>query len=115
MNRREGARIHGLRRWEEWLEGRLSPHGLVRKAPGVQTGDAVWRVGFRDDTRARIHVTDRALRVDDEAFEALVDDLEELDWIRLLKAARPGGIRIHADGGIDELDPEGAERDRDAD
>lgn len=59
--------------------------------------------------------TDRALRVDDEEFEALVDDLEELDWIRRLEAARPGGIRNHPDGGVDELDPDCAERNRDAD
>ncbi len=46
-----------------------------------------------------------------DEFETLVHQLEEPDWIALLEAARPGGIRIHVDGGIEEVDPAGAERD----
>ncbi len=108
----ENQRLQGLLRWEEWLEGRLSPHGLVREdRKNSLTSDAVWRVGFRDDTRARVHVTERAIRLDKNEFEELLPRLEELDWISLLEAARPGGIRIHADGGIEEVDPEGAERE----
>lgn len=108
----ENERLQGLLRWEEWLEGRLSPHGIVLEdAEDSETGDAIWRIGFRDDTRARVRVIDRALRLSQEVFGELVTQLEELDWIALLEAARPGGIRIHADGGIEEVDPEGAERE----
>lgn len=108
----DSDRLQGLLRWEEWLEGRLSPHGIVREdRDDSPASDAVWRVGFRDDTRARVHVTERAVRLDKDEFEALLLRLEELDWIGLLEAAQPGGIRIHADGGIEEVDPEGAERD----
>ncbi len=105
-------RFHGLRRWQEWIGGRLSPHGIVLEdGEDFETSDAIWRVGFRDDTRARVRVTDRAVRLSEEEFDELVGRLEELDWIGLLEAARPGGIRIHADGGIEEVDPEGAEKE----
>lgn len=55
-------------------------------------------------------MTDRAVRLSEEGFDQLTDQLERIDWLGMLKAARPGGIRIHADGGIDEVDPEEAER-----
>lgn len=42
-----------------------------------ETSDAVWRVGFRDDTRARAYVTDRAVRLSEDEFEELVHQLEE--------------------------------------
>lgn len=75
------------------------------------TSDAVWRVGFRDDTRARIHVTGRAIRLSQEEWDELVGQLEDLDWIGLLKVAWPGGLPIHKDGAVERLRPEGTEKD----
>lgn len=48
----------------------MSPHGIVLKdGKDSDTSDALWRAGFRDDTRARVRVTERALRRSGEEFE----------------------------------------------
>lgn len=103
-------RLHGLKRWEDYLAARIKPWGIVREtADHEKTHDAIWRVGFPDDSRARVHVTDGALRLDEDGFEALVTHLEEADCLGLLRAASPGGIRIYPEGGLEELGPEGIE------
>lgn len=103
-------RLQSLRRWEECLEVRLSSHGIVREhRQDSAASDAVWLVGFRDDTRAQTHVTKSALRLEEEECDELLIQLKEMDWISLLKAAWPGKIRIDADGGIEEVDSVGPE------
>lgn len=100
-------RARGLLRWEEWLEGRLSPHGVIREKPGdPESGEVVWRVSFRDETRAWVHVTERAVRLDQDVFEDLTDGLERIGWIHLIERARPGGLRIHQNGAIKAVPPE---------
>lgn len=104
-------RLHGLKRWEDYLTARIKPWGIVRETgDDPETRDAVWRVGFPDDTRARVRVTDEALRLDEDGFEALVGRLEEADCLGLLRAASPGGIRIYPGGELEELGPEGVEK-----
>lgn len=103
------ARLQGVRRWEEWLEGRLSPNGIVLEdAEEFETSDAVWRIEFRDGTRAKLHVTDRALRLSREESDQIIDLLETVNWLRLLNDVKPGGIRVQADGGLEEVGPQGA-------
>lgn len=111
MQNTDSDRLHGLRRWDEWLTARIKPWGIVRETgDDPETRDALWRIGFPDDTRARIRVADEAVRLGEEGFEELTLELEERDWMGLLKTVRPGGIRIHADGRLDEVGPEGVER-----
>ena len=104
-------RLHGLRRWNEYLEARIKPWGIVRESDrDPETDDAVWRVGFLDDTRARIRMTESALVLGEAEFEDLVGRLERADHLRRLQTVSPGGIRIHADGHVEEVDAEGIER-----
>ncbi|MFW6206943.1 MAG: hypothetical protein ACOC5J_03310 [Gemmatimonadota bacterium] len=89
---------------------RVRPWGIVRETGDEpDTHDAIWRIGFPDDTRARIRVTEDALKLDDEGFEALVSHLEEADVLGLLRKVSPGGVRIFAGGELEELGPEGIE------
>lgn len=101
--------VHGPRRCEEQLKFRLSPDVIVREdARDSHQSYGISRAGFRDYTRAR--VTNHVVRLSENEFEELLARLEELDWIGVLEAARPGVIRIHADRAIQESDPEGVER-----
>lgn len=95
-------RLRGLRRWEQWLKNRLSPHTVIREEP-TKRHEAVWRVRFSDDTEASVHLTDRAVRLDESEFEKLTDVLEPISWVRLVRSARPGGLRLHADGAIEAV------------
>lgn len=111
MQLSDTERLQGLQRWDEYLNARLKPWGIVREtADEAETRDAVWRVGFPDDTRARIRIPDETLRLDGEGFEKLVLHLEEVDCLGQLKEVSPGGLRVHPDGELEELDPEGIER-----
>lgn len=110
-----GRRVQGLRRWEEWLAGRLSPHGIVRQeASATGSGDAVWRIGFREGGWGRVRVSDRAVRLGEHEFDVLTDRLERVDWIRRLQEARPGGIRILRSGAIERVDPDGGAGENEA-
>lgn len=105
-------RAQGLRRWEEWLTARIKPWGIVRETANEdETRDAVWRIGFPDDTRARVRLTYDALRLGKGDFEELVIQLEEADCLGRLRAVSPGGLRIHSDGRMEEVEPEGIESD----
>lgn len=100
-------RLQGLRRWEQWLAGRLSPNAVVREeAAAGEANEAVWRVGFRDGGRARVRVPDRVVRMSEEEFDVLTDRLERIDWIRRLRDAGSPGIRIQREGTIEDVEPD---------
>lgn len=104
-------RSQGLRRWDNWLNTRLKPWGVVLKNESdPETGDAIWRVVFPDDPRAQIRVTDAALRLSERDFWNLLIEIEGLVFLgRMIAASR--GIRIHADGKIEEMESEGSAKE----
>lgn len=96
MSKFDTDRLHGLRRWSEFLRAHFQPWWTVRETIDEgDTHDAVWRVEFPDGTHGRIRITDEALRLDGDRFQALVDQLEEANCLRILWTARRGGIRIY--------------------
>ncbi len=49
-------RAPGLRQWEEWLEGRLSPFWVVQgSGKKLEEDEGIWRVGFPDESVRWIH------------------------------------------------------------
>jgi len=96
MSKFDADRLHGLRRWGEFLRAHFQPWWIVRETIAEEdTHDAVWRVEFPDGTHGRIRITDEALRLEGDRFAALVDELEEANCLRVLWAARQGAIRIY--------------------
>lgn len=95
-------RLAALRRWEEWLGGRLPDAGVERLDPGASgEGEARWRIAFPEGEPGRIHVTPPALSAEGPAFERLTNRLDQEDWRVALRGWR--AIRIHEDGTVEEL------------
>lgn len=107
----DAVRFHGLRRWSEYLNACMQPWGVIRE-PGhdCEGEDTVWRVNLRPyDPPVRIRVTEEAVCLDEKGFVALVPELGEAISLGRMIATSPRGIRIHADGQVEETPPEGIE------
>ena len=107
-----GERLEGIHRWHEWLGDCLSPELDVENcAWEIEDGRTCWHIDFRDGDRALVHVTDGALRLDEDGFEVLVDRLRDGSWYQELLREDASGIRIHPDGRIEPLEAEDSEVD----
>ncbi len=95
-------RAQGLRQWEEWLEGRLSPWVVRGSGKTVEEGEAIWRIDLPDEEVRWVHVSERALTALDRRFDEIVRRVEKTSWLRMLVAV-DRGIRIHANGRVKAL------------
>ncbi|MDX1568621.1 MAG: hypothetical protein R3223_12520 [Longimicrobiales bacterium] len=102
-----GERLEGIHRWHEWFGRCLTEKPEVKDcAWEIEEGHTCWRMDFSDGARVWVHVTDGALRVDPDDFDALVRELEDQAWYELLITGESGAIRIHSDGRIEVVEPD---------